>query len=260
MDMLSEHTMVQSIDRAFGLLEVLASAEEDLALSQLSERSGLPAGTVHRLLGSLVTHGYAAQDAVTRLYGPGPRLLEMAARATGNRRFNLNRIARPELQALTAATGETSNLLILQGSEGVYVEQATSPHLVRMFTEVGQRVPLYCTGGGKAILAAFGAEQLTQYLHQVELRRFTPKTIVDPAELRHELAAARRQGFALDDEEREVGVCCVAAPLFDHTGQCVAALSISGPTTRLSRERAVGLGLRVREAADRCSVQLGWRC
>lgn len=250
--------MVQALDRALDLLEALAEADDDSSLSQLSERLALPPGTVHRLLGSLAARGYAAQDATTRLYGPGPKLLEVAARAANNRRFNLARIARPILQELTAATGETSNLLTLQGHEGVYSEQALSPRLVRMFTEVGQRVPLYCTGGGKAILAGFSPEQLERYLAATSLAGWTATTITSREQLHAELALARARGFAIDDQEREVGVCCVAAPVFERSGRCVAALSISGPTTRLDRERALQLGPLVRAAAERCSLALGF--
>jgi IclR family acetate operon transcriptional repressor len=250
-------TMVQSLDRALDVLEVLARSEEDVSLSSIVEHTGLPLGTVHRMLSSLVSRGYAAQDRTTKLYGPGPILLEVAAAAARNRRFGLSRIARPILQGLMQRTGETSNLLILQGDEGVYAEQVVSPHLVRMFTEVGQRVPLYCTGGGKAILAGLSVEQFERYLTQTELRAFTPKTLTTSAALRTAVEAARAQGFALDDEEREVGVCCVAAPLFDRFRRCVGALSISGPITRLDRNRAATLGPTVRAAATECSQAMG---
>ncbi|NJM06121.1 IclR family transcriptional regulator [Candidatus Gracilibacteria bacterium] len=249
--------MVQSLDRAFDVLEVLARAEEDVSLSQIVERTRLPLGTVHRMLSSLIGRGYAVQDRATRLYGPGPMLLEVAAAAARNRRFGLDRIVRPVLQRLMQSTGETSNLLTLQGDEGVYAEQVVSPHLVRMFTEVGQRVPLYCTGGGKAILAGLSSEQFERYLSSTELRAFTPKTLATPELLRVAVAEARLQGYALDDEERELGVCCVAAPLFDRFQRCVGALSISGPTTRLDRARAVALGPTVRIAAAECSQAIG---
>jgi IclR family acetate operon transcriptional repressor len=250
--------MVQSLDRALDLLEALAGADEDISLSQLTEQLGLPLGTVHRLLGSLASRGYAAQDRATRRYGPGPKLLEVATRAAASRRFGLARIARPALQRLTAATGETSNLLVLHGHEAAYSEQAASPHMVRLFTEVGQRVPLYCTGGGKAILAGMGAEQLDAYLAGVTIRAWTSKTLGSAEALRAELELAAQRGFAIDDEERELGVCCVAAPIFDRLGRCVAALSISGPSTRLSVARALGLGPAVRAEADSCSAALGF--
>lgn len=249
--------MVQSLDRAFDVLETLAASADDVALSQITERTGLPLGTVHRLLSALVARGYAAQNPATRLYGPGPGLLEVAARAAMSRRFDLVRIVRPYLQELTTTTDETSNLLTLHGDEGVYSEQVASSRLVRMFTEVGQRVPLYCTGGGKAILSGLPPDQLDAYLSRVELRMWTAKTLVSPQLLLRELARSRERGFALDDEEREVGVCCVAAPIFDRFGRCIAALSISGPITRMSLERAISLGSLVRHIADTCSGQLG---
>jgi IclR family acetate operon transcriptional repressor len=250
--------MVQSLDRALDLLEALAESDEDVGLSQLTARLGLPLGTVHRLLGSLAARGYAAQDLATRRYGPGPKLLEVATRAASSRRFSLARIARPALLRLTEATGETSNLLVLHGHEAAYSEQVASPHMVRLFTEVGQRVPLYCTGGGKAILAGMGAEPLDAYLAGVAIRPWTPKTLGSPAALRAEVELSAQRGFAIDDEERELGVCCVAAPIFDRLGRCVAALSISGPSTRMSAARAVSLGPAVRAEADACSAALGF--
>ena len=251
--------MAQSVERTLDVLEALATAADDLSLSQLREQLDLPLGTLHRLLAGLIERGYAAQDRSTRLYGPGPRLLEVAALAGRHRRFNLVRIARPLLRELTEATEETSNLLVLQGLDGVYREQAASPRMVRMFTEVGQRVPLYCTGGGKAILSGFSDAQLEAYLATIRLEAFTQKTLGDPAALRAELMQARCQGFAIDDEEREAGVCCVAAPIFDHSGQCLAALSLSGPTTRMNRARAQELGPLVQTAAARCSAALGYQ-
>ncbi|MBX0329463.1 IclR family transcriptional regulator [Oscillochloris sp. ZM17-4] len=250
--------MVQSLDRALDVLETLAEADEDLSVSQLTERLGLPLGTVHRLLGSLAARGYAAQDRATRRYGPGPRLLEVAARAAGSRRFSLARVAIPSLQRLTDATGETSNLLLLQGREAAYSEQVSSPHMVRLFTEVGQRVPLYCTGGGKAILSGMGERDLEAYLAEAAPRAWTPKTISSLDGLRADVQLSARRGFAIDDEERDLGVCCVAAPIFDRQGRCVAALSISGPSTRLSAARAAGLGPMVRAEADACSAAMGF--
>jgi IclR family acetate operon transcriptional repressor len=251
--------MVQSVDRTLDILEALARAEGDVSLSQLHEQLDLPLGTVHRLLNTLSERGYVVQDKGTRRYGPGPKLLEIAARAAGNSRFNLRQVAQPGLQRLTACTGETSNLVVPQGNEIVYIDQVVSPRLVRMFTEVGRRLPFYCTGAGKAILAGFSKQQAEAYLHNMHLEATTPHTITSSDELRAAIEAARVHGFAIDDEEREEGVRCVAAPVFDHTGACVAALSISGPTTRVTREHVRELGPLVRSVADACSAQLGYR-
>lgn len=141
--------MIQSIDRAFDVLEALALADDDLSVSELSEQLDLPIATVHRLLASLAARGYVTQEPTTRRYGPGPRLLEIAAQAARSKRFDLVRIARAELMKLTAETGETSNLIIRQGDAAVYQEQIPSPHMVRMFTEVGQRAPSTALVAGK---------------------------------------------------------------------------------------------------------------
>jgi IclR family transcriptional regulator, acetate operon repressor len=251
--------MVQVVDRSLDILEQLTSAADDLSVSELRESLDLPAGTVHRLLAVLVKRGYAVQNARTRRYGPGPRLLAISAQALANERFSLPRIVRPHLQSLTASTGETSNLVVLQGVDGVYLDQVAGRHLVRMFTEIGQRAPLYCTGAGKAILSGFSDTQLDAYLAGVTLDPWTATTIVDRNRLRAGIEQSRERGYATDDEEREIGVRCVAAPIFDGTGQCSSAISISGPSVRMTYDMLEHVGPLVREAAEHCSRQLGYR-
>lgn len=251
--------MVQAVDRTFDILEQLAAADDDMSVSELHDKLGLPLGTVHRLLGMLVKRGYAAQDPRSRRYGLGSKLLEIAANASGGERFGLQRTIKPQLERLTAATGETSNLVVPQGTDGMYLDQVASPHLVRMFTEIGQRAPLYCTGGGKAILAGLTDRELDQYLANVELAPWTAYTITTSEGLRSDIHAARERGYVVDDEERELGVRCVAAPIFDRRGSCVAAISISGPASRFTPDLAEQAGELVHEAAGLCSAQLGFR-
>ncbi len=251
--------MVQAVERTLDILETLAGASGDISMSRLRVEVGLPLGTLHRQLRTLIERGYAAQDPETHLYGPGPKLLEVAARATGNGRFELRRIARPRLRELTAATGETSNLAVALDGESVYIEQTPSPRLVRALGEVGRRAPLYCTGRGKAILSAYPAERLEAYLSTAQLEPRTERTIVSPQALRAEVERVRVRGYAVDDGEREADVRCVASPVFDGTGVCVGAISVSGPATRLSWEVIPEIGERVRRTADECSAQLGYR-
>lgn len=251
--------MVQSVARTFDLLEALANATEEVSLSQLQSDLQLPLSTVHRLLEALVERGYAAQNAGTRYYGPGPKLLEVAQHAKGNHRFQLRQIVRPHLQRLTKETGETSNLVVSVGNEIVYVEQVPSPRRVRLFTEVGHRAPLYCTGSGKAILSLLSADQLESYCATTRLESLTPQTITDVRKLQRELAQARARGFAIDNEEFDVGVRCVAAAVQDASGACVAAISVSSPTTRLSVELAHEIGPAVSKCSALCSAELGHR-
>lgn len=250
--------MVQSIERVFDILEALALANDEVHLTQLQESLNLSPATVHRLLQALISRGYAAQDRQTKLYGPGPKLLEIAARAKENQRFKLSRVVLPCLQELTAETGETSNLVVRQDDEIVYVEQALSPQRVRMFTEVGHRAPLYCTGAGKAILSCLPPNELRDYLTGAKLHSRTSRTISTVHDLVRAVERIRGVGYSIDNEEFEVGVRCVAAPILDVDGRCAGAISISGPTQRMSLQHAQGLGPLVSHTAAKCSAQLGY--
>lgn len=251
--------MVQVIDRAFDILELLATAGDEVSLSRIHEQLTLAPSTAHRILNMLVARGYAVQNSTSHLYSPGPKLLETASRASTNVSFNLQILARAVLRALTAATGETTNLAFPQREGVVYIDQVESAHVVRMFTEVGHQAPYYCTAVGKAMLSVFPTQQCEEYLAAVDLRPFTANTIVNRRQLAAEIAQARLRGYAVDDEEREPGVRCVAAPILDHRGRCVAGISISGPASRVRADRLEVLGGQVRAAARRCSLQLGAR-
>ncbi len=242
----------------FDVLETLALAEEELSLTRLQAQLNLPLPTLHRLLQALVERGYVEQNDDSRRYGPGLRILEIAEAAKRNSRFDLSRIVRPFLQRLTDGSGETSNLVVRHNTRIVYIEQVPSPRSVRMFTQVGHRAPLYCTGAGKAVLSCLSTEQLDAYVATAQLERLTPHTLASREDLVQEIVKVRQRGFAVDDEEFEIGVRCVAAPIVDPTGRCVAAISISGPTTRMSWERAEELGPQVKHMSALCSTQVGY--
>lgn len=250
--------MVQSIARMFDVLEALVLSNEELSLMQLQEQLQLPASTIHRLLQTMIDRGYVDQNKSSRHYGPGLKILEVAESAKQNARFNLGRIARQYLQLLTDESGETSNLVIRHKEMIVYVEQVPSPQRVRMFTEVGHHAPMYCTGAGKAILSRLSNDQVETYAGSVEFNRLTPRTLGTVEELLQEIVCVRQRGFAIDNEEFETGVTCVAAPVVDSTGHCIGAISVSGPTTRLGYKRAEVLGAKVKELSAQCSTQLGY--
>jgi len=252
--------MTRVLDRAFDILEALAGAEDTISLAELHEGLEISPSTAHRLLRTMVRRGYADQDQKTRRYGPGPKLLEVAARSTTNRHLDLRRVALPCLRRLTAETGETSNLVLPYGTdEVVYIEQSKSPRTVSIFTQVGHRAPLYCTAAGKAMLATFSMMQLENYLERTTLEPATGRTLTDAEELLRELEGTRQRGFAVDDEEREEGVRCAAAAVLNHVGACVGAVSVSGPSSRIDHERIFReLGPAVRRQAAKCSVRLGY--
>ncbi|MGH8894660.1 MAG: IclR family transcriptional regulator, partial [Actinomycetes bacterium] len=223
---------VQSLDRAFDLLELMAAAGGEVALSQLAASSGLPVPTIHRLIRTLVASGYVLQ-LPSRRYALGPRLIGLGESASRT----VDAWAGPHLLALAEASGETANLAMLDGEMVVYVAQApSSRHTMRMFTEVGRRVYAHCTGVGKALLAQLPESEVRRLVAAAGMPARTEHTITDVGRLLEELARVSSQGFAVDDGEQEPGVRCVAVAV---PGSPTSAVSVSGPASRLTHE-AVG--------------------
>ena len=206
---------VQSLERAFDLLERMADAGGEVGLSELAASSGLPLPTIHRLMRTLVACGYVRQQP-NRRYALGPRLIRLGESASRL----LGTWARPYLARLVEETGETANMALLDGDEIVYVAQVPSKHSMRMFTEVGRRVLPHSTGVGKALLARTGMPAATE------------KTITTPEGFLNALEEVRQLGYAMDDNEQEVGVRCLAVSVPD--SPTAAAVSISGPAGRVT--------------------------
>ncbi|GAA3832977.1 IclR family transcriptional regulator [Nocardioides panacisoli] len=235
---------VQSIERAFGLLETLADAGGTLGLSQLAQESGLPLPTIHRLLRTLVDLGYLRQEA-SRQYVLGPRLIRLGEASS----HMLSVWARPHLSRLVDELGESANLAMLDGDEIVYVAQAQSRQSMRMFTEVGRRVLPHCTAVGKAIMAGMPAADVREILKRTGMPHHTDTTITDPDVFASELATAAERGYAVDEGEQEAGVRCVAVVVPDAPARL--AISVSGPAGRMTDtlvDRAVPLLLEAGRA------------
>jgi len=228
---------VQSIERAFGLLETLADAGGTMGLSQLANESGLPLPTIHRLLRTLVDLGYLRQEA-SRQYVLGPRLIRLGEASS----HMLSTWARPHLARLVDELGESANLAMLDGDEIVYVAQAQSRQSMRMFTEVGRRVLPHCTAVGKAIMAEMPPAQVREILQRTGMPQHTATTVTDPEEFARQLVTVADLGYALDEGEQETGVRCVAVAVPDTSTRL--AISVSGPAGRMTEElvgRAVPL-------------------
>jgi DNA-binding IclR family transcriptional regulator len=246
---------VQSLDRAFDLLEALAAGGE-LGVTELANRTGLVPSTVHRLLATLAKRGYVGHTDAGR-YRLGYKVAEIAG-GLEQGLARLRAVARPHLAHISQETGETVNLVVLDGDRVVYVDQVEGTRRVRMFTAVGTAALAHTTGSGKAIMA-FGAPDALSALYagREPLERLTPATLVTIAALEADLARIRGRGYALDAEEHELGVGCIATPVFDHTGRPVAAISVSGPSTRILHGDTNELGgLLARHAAE-ASAALG---
>lgn len=240
---------VQSLDRAFELLELLADAGGGLGITQLAAASELPLPTIHRILRSLLARGYVRQDAARR-YTLGPRLIRLGEVAA----HTLGPWAMPYLTELVAQTGETANLAVLDGDAVVYVATVPSPHAVRLFTEVGRRVLPHCTGVGKALLSQLADEEVSRIVHRTGMPAQTEHTITSARALLKELARIRSRGYAVDDGEQDLGVRCIAVPVVGVPAS--VALSVSGPSGRVTRERVVQIAPIVQRTVSQLARDL----
>lgn len=240
---------VQSVDRAIDVLEAMTELGGAATLSELAATTGLALPTIHRLVRTLVSRGYARQ-APSRRYTLGPNLIRLGESAGRQ----LGAGARPHLEQLARELGETANLAMIDRGMAVYVAQASSAHSMRMFTEVGRRVYGHCTGVGKAVLAQLPDEEVREIVARVGMPASTDASITDLDQLLEELGRVRELGWAMDDGEQEVGVRCFAVPV--PGAPTPTAVSVSGPSARVTLElgeRAVPV---LREAADRIGAEL----
>ncbi|MDI3298563.1 MAG: IclR family transcriptional regulator [Bacillota bacterium] len=249
-----EAERVQAVERALDLLERLGRHPQGAALGTLAAEVGLHKSTVHRLLHTLAGRGYVLQTE-QGAYRLGLRLVQLASALLEG--LDLRAEARPFLQELLDRTNEVVHLVVMEQGEIVYIDKLEGSQTVRMHSSVGKRVPAHCTAVGKSILAHLPEAQLERILREKGLPRHTARTITDAAELRRHLEQVRAQGYALDLEENEEGIVCVAAPIRNHAGQVVAAISVSAPAMRMGERRTAALIPLVRATAERISRRLG---
>src|SRR4051794_27636041 len=246
---------VQSLDRALDLLEALATSDE-LGVSEIAARTGLVPSTAHRLLATLVARGYAAQSPASGRYLLGYKLLELTS-GLQDRLQRLRTAARPHLEAIQEETGETTNLVVLEGRESVYVDSVSGTRSVRLFTEIGSAIPAHTSGAGKALLAWREPSDVEGLLGAAPLPASTPRTLTTLDALNDDLARIRRRGYSTDNEEHELGVACVATPIFDHPRLPMAAISVSRPTPRILHADTADMAGILREHAQEVSAALG---
>lgn len=242
---------VQSIERAFDVLEHMADVGGEVTLTEVAGHTGLPLPTIHRLMRTLINRGYVRQEP-SRRYALAPRLIRLGESASQL----LGVWARPHLTRLVDTLGETANMALLDGDHAVYVAQVPSRHTMRMFTEVGRRVLPHSTGVGKALLAQLSPAEAQAIIARTGMPAQTPRTITDPAWLLAELRLIRERGYAVDEGEQEVGVRCVAVSVPDSPAR--AAISISGPEARLTAEMVAKAVPLMTDAARRLGEELSY--
>jgi len=220
---------IQSLARGLNILEILGKSPLGASVTEVADILGVDKSSASRLMSTLAKHGYSEKDPVTRRYTLGPQIIRLSGSLLTSNPLYVS--AKPFLKQLMERTGECAHLAILAQGKTLYIDQVESPATLRVNVRVGQLAPLHCTALGK-ILLAHGGDELPVFLEA-----FTPKTITDPEVLQQHLETVRQQGFALDNEEFDPCVCCIAVPVYDFPNQVVGAMGISGPATRLTAEK-----------------------
>lgn len=248
---------VQVLDRALAALGTLANSARDCSLAELCVALGLHKSTVHRIMMVLERQRIVVKNEDTGRYRLGLRLFELGSRAMDG--LDLRGRARPYLNRLQDAFGETVFFCILDEGQVFYVEKVESQRSVRTACTVGSRAPAYCTAVGKAMLAELPDAEVNRIVRRWGMKPITANTIATPAALKAELKAIRARGYAVDDEEKEEGLRCVGAAVHAHSGRLVAAMSVSGPAFRMTRERVPEIGRTLMQAANDLSAELGYQ-
>lgn len=246
----------QTLDRALDIIELLSLEREGMGVTEIGSRLDLHKSTVHRLLTALAHRGYAERDERKGSYRLGLKVVEIGSLRL--RHLELKTEAAPHLRRLAEITGQPVHLGILQGTEVIYIEKIEPVASIRMYSQIGRRVPVYCSSLGKVLVSGLDAAELHRLSHGLEYKRFTPSTKIDAEVFEREIDQVRAQGWALDDEEHEAGIRCIGAPVRDYTSRVIAAISVSGDKNVISPERDAAVASTVKDIANLISSRMGF--
>lgn len=239
---------IQSLARGLKILDLLGQAEDGAGITEVAEKMGIDKGSASRLIATLARYGFAERDPSTRRYHLGPMVVSLSRLVL--QRNPLRETAKPYLRQLMERTGECAHLAVAAQGQVLYIDQVESPATLRVNAQVGKIAPMHSTALGKALLA-FGDCEI-----EPTLQTFTARTITDPAMLKAHLDQVRKQGYAVDDEEYDYGVRCIAVPVFDFRDKVVGSIGISGPAARMTFERLPELARVVMEIGQALSDRM----
>ncbi len=247
--------LIQSIERAANVLELFLTTSPELSVKEISEKLQLSKSTVHGIIKTLEHRGYLQQNPEDLKYKLGIKLFTL-----GNfvgKHLDIGNIARPIIRDLADELNETVHLVTLQRDEVVYIEKVEGPRALTIYSHIGKRAPVHCTGVGKAILAYLSEIEVDRLLSSASLEAFTEHTMTDVNQIKKHLVSVRETGYAVDDEEIELGLKCIAAPIFNHKGNVIASISCAAPKMRLDEEKQPKVIAGIKRAASEISTSLG---
>lgn len=248
--------MVKSVGRALDIITLVSAKKGGLGVTEIAKQIDINKSSVYRILSTLVQYGYIEQDEETGRYKLGYKFLDISSKLLES--IDLRTEARPFLLDLERDTNEVIHLVVWDQGEVVYIEKLEGNETLRMHSKVGKRAPMHCTSVGKAILAHLPINVVLDIIERKGLPIHTDKTITNKEEFLQELIKVKQKGYALDLEENEYGITCMAVPIFDHLGKVLASVSISGPTMRMTNERLEQLKVKMIEAGRKISARLGY--
>jgi len=247
---------VQVLQRAMDVLEAIGTSAEPVSLKAITERVGLPKSTVYRILSNLEARGYVccSNEGGYRL---GLKFFTLGQKA--EKGFELKRIARPYMARLNQFSSESVHLGVLARNKVLYLDSIDSPHTIRLVAQIGGTNAIHCTSLGKALLIGHSDDEIRQVLAEAGMERRTSYTLITPESFLREMEVVRRAGFGVDDRESNEDCFCIGAPIYNHYGQVMAAISVSGPISRISRRMAeTAVAPRLLEATRAISRSLGF--
>lgn len=248
--------IVKSIVKAFDILELIDKKNE-LGITEISEALGLDKSTVHRLISTLKQKGYVVQNTSNNKYSNSFKLFEMGNNVV--ERLGLRRQAQPYLEHLARMTNETVNIAIMYDANIIYIDKIESSATIKVDLNIGKKLPAYCTGLGKAMLAFMSQEKVEAIMSDVKFIQYTDKTVTDYPKLLEQLKIIKEQGYSIDDEEYVEGLKCISAPILGYSGEAIAAISIAVPKYRYEDgEQNIGYTDLVKKTAVSLSKELGY--
>lgn len=246
---------VPAVDRALTVIECLAESKGGFTVSDISRTLGLPKSSLHVILSTLERRGYLQKNIYTNKYHFGLKLVSLSRTAFNG--LGLREEAKPFLQALAKKTGLTVHLAVLERNEAVIIEKVETPGLIKVATWIGRRLDANCTAAGKALIAYLPEEELERQTLGKGLAKHNHKTICSIGRIKEEISKVRKLGYAFDNEEDEIGLRCLGAPIFGSSEEAVAAISVSGTSAQISLARVPKLAEVVKKTAVSLSQHLG---
>jgi IclR family transcriptional regulator, KDG regulon repressor len=253
--LINSKNLLSSLDHALVILETIGHGRSSMGLSEIVRKTEYAKTTVHRVLLTLVRRGFVRKEYQTGRYQLTLKLFEIGSTAVSQ--LGIKDVAKPHLEAVRKLSGETAHLAVMDEDGVFYIDKIESTQSIRMYSYVGSRAPIHCTAVGKVLLAYQSEERIENFLSP-ELKPYTQNTILSKDKLREELRKIRKQGYALDNEELEIGLFCIASPVRNHLGEVIAAVSISGPKVRLGKPRVRELIPVMVRTGSEISVALGY--